>query len=203
MAGSDMVVSSVWQISLAVIASLGGGTVIVLACSAWLGKVWAERLMQANKAKHEQDLQKLRSELERQAGKDLAHLRADLDVASAKRVRDAHDKTLIYRLVVDIVADLLGDFDLAERQEGGLKDGGERFDRFNRSRMRAYGYMAMLAPQNVMDAFDALIDHLLLIAHGQSNYEWHEVRALAIAMINEIRKDVGVDQSAIEYNGKL
>lgn len=79
----------------------------------------------------------------------------------------------------------------------------EKFDRFNRSRMRAYGYMAMLAPQAVMDAFDALIDRCILIAHGSAKYEWSEVQALAINLLNEVRKDVGLDKSPIVYKGDL
>ena len=69
--------------------------------------------------------------------------------------------------------------------------------------MMLYGYLAMLAPQNVMDAYDKLMDHLLQIFHGTKQYLWTEVRALAISALNEIRKDVGIDKSPIEYRGEL
>ncbi|EMX0314406.1 hypothetical protein AAFZ98_004561 [Vibrio parahaemolyticus] len=61
----------------------------------------------------------------------------------------------------------------------------------------------MLAPQSVMDAQDKLIDLLLLVAHGNANYEWEVVRELALKLINEVRKDIGIDKSAIAYNGEL
>ncbi len=50
--------------------------------------------------------------------------------------------------------------------------------------MRVYGYLAMLAPQSVMDAQDKLMDHLLKIANGSEGYEWQWVRELAINLLN-------------------
>ena len=46
------------------ILSIGGGAVVVAAMSSWLGKLWAQRLMQKDIAKHAADLEALKSELE-------------------------------------------------------------------------------------------------------------------------------------------
>ena len=40
------------------------GSLIVAALSSWLGKVWADRLMQRDRAKYSEELEKLRSSLE-------------------------------------------------------------------------------------------------------------------------------------------
>jgi hypothetical protein len=69
--------------------------------------------------------------------------------------------------------------------------------------MRVYGYLGMVAPQTVMDAQDKLIDHILRIANGQILYKWEEVRFYALALINEIRKDIVIDKNPISYNGIL
>ena len=61
----------------------------------------------------------------------------------------------------------------------------------------------MLAPQSVMDAADALFDHLLQVSLSQLPYEWPKVRELALALLNEVRKDIGFDSSPIEYRGLL
>jgi hypothetical protein len=61
----------------------------------------------------------------------------------------------------------------------------------------------MLAPQAVMDAQDALIDYLLLVVNGNAKHEWPRVRALALTLLNEIRRDIGIDTSAIQYKGEL
>ena len=54
-----------------------------------------------------------------------------------------------------------------------------------------------------MDAQDALIDNIIMVANNQIDYDWSEVRRLAIEFINEIRKDIAIDKNPISYNGKL
>lgn len=51
------------QVASVMLFSLGTGGAIVFALSSWLGKVWANRLMAAETAKHSQDLERLRQEL--------------------------------------------------------------------------------------------------------------------------------------------
>ncbi|MCK4818623.1 hypothetical protein KA005_22825 [bacterium] len=51
------------EISGVILGSIGGGAVIVLGFSSWLGKVWANRLMAKEKAEHAQDLESLRNRL--------------------------------------------------------------------------------------------------------------------------------------------
>lgn len=60
-----MTPSDVLQIALTILASLGGGVVIVFALSSFLGKVWANRLMEKDRAKHEGELEQLRTDLHR------------------------------------------------------------------------------------------------------------------------------------------
>jgi len=51
------------SVAAAVIASLGGGAAIVLALSNWLGKIWANRLMEADKARFARDLKAIEANL--------------------------------------------------------------------------------------------------------------------------------------------
>ena len=60
-----MTISDVWRVALAVLTSLGGGAVIVLALSSWLGKVWANRILEGERAKYAAEMERLRSSLER------------------------------------------------------------------------------------------------------------------------------------------
>ena len=53
-----------------------------------------------------------------------------------------------------------------------------------------------------MAAHDALMDYLLGAMEGSRTYDFASMRALAIAMINEIRKDIGIDPTPIHYTGK-
>jgi hypothetical protein len=57
-----MTLSEVWQVAAAVIASFGGGGAIVFALSGYLGKVWADRALQSQRAEGERQLEKQRQE---------------------------------------------------------------------------------------------------------------------------------------------
>ena len=211
------------ELSGAILLSLGGGAGIIGGFSSWLGKVWADRLMQqerqhnesmlaAQRVKFEQELselqatqarelERLRATLEHSSQEILEQVRTEWDVAKQKHLKGFQDKLEIYRQTANIIADLLGDIDHAGLSGNRLTP--EQFDKFNRGRIAAYAYVGMIAPQSVMDVFDGLIDHLLMISHGQAIYVWEDVRNKALALLNEIRKDIGIDCSAIAYNGKL
>jgi hypothetical protein len=197
-----MAVSEAFEIAGAVLVALGGGGVIVFTLSAWLGKVWADRLMIQERAKHDKELTILHAELRHNSEQEITNIKNDLDIFKEKHLRGHSDKIAIYRLSVDIIAEMLGDLDYTQITKQPPPEAFQRYDKFNRNRIRAYGYLAMLAPQHVMDAFDALFDHLIHITQGKEPYDWTKVRKLGIALINEIRKDVGIDKSPIEYRGK-
>lgn len=189
------------KIAGVILGSLGGGGAIVFGLSNWLGKVWAERLMTKERAYHERELEKLRSELERSTQKEIEHIKKQLAVLQQEDLRKFHDKVSTYQCFIDLIADILGDFDLyfhIKRQPLPEK----AFDDFNRKRLRLYGYLAILVRQEILDAQDQLMDHLLRIAVGSVEYDWNTVRTLGLNLINEIRKDLGFEGS-IRYNGAL
>jgi len=178
----------VFKLFGAAIVSIGGGGVIIVALSSWLGKVWASRILT-------QETHQLATQLEA--------AKRDLDILKETTLRFQNDKILIYRTVIEIVSRLLATLDSHEDGRLVVDEAGARFDEFNEQRMRVYGYLAMLAPQSVMDAQDELIDHLLLITHGNATYVWSEVREKALTMLNAVRADIGIGQNPIAYNGAL
>ena len=56
-----MPLTQILEISGAILSSIGGGTLILFAFSNWIGKVWADRLMEKEKAKHAADLEGLKA----------------------------------------------------------------------------------------------------------------------------------------------
>ena len=56
-----MTPSDIFHLAAAIIASLGGGAALVFAFSSWLGKVWANRILEGDKAKYAQELEDLKS----------------------------------------------------------------------------------------------------------------------------------------------
>lgn len=156
--------------------------------SSWLGKIWAQRILQ--KENHELNV-------------SLKTIEKELELMKDKYVSIRNDKVLIYRGIIDLIASLLAKLDAYSINRLSQDEAMKHFDVFNEQRIRLYGYMAMFAPQSVMDTQDELIDCLIQVAYGNKPYIWEEIRPLALDLINEIRKDIGIDQTPIGYNGKL
>lgn len=207
-----MPVSEASQIALTILGSVGTAGAIVFALSSWLGKVWANRLMDKERHEYGLELTKLRADLESKNQEALANIKhqqeqslefvkSDLNIFKEKHLKGFNDKMQIYRLMIDIIAEVLGDFDTFTAT--GKPFPTERFDALNRARIKIYGYIGMIAPQAVMDAQDQLIDYLLQVAHGSKPYVWLTVREFGLVLINEVRKDIGIDIEPITYNGNL
>jgi hypothetical protein len=194
---------AVWHTATAILVSLGGGGAIVLALSAWLGRVWAEKLMAKDAAAHARQLEEFRSGLAAKNDYELETLKRRNEIEVTSHLREVQDKVAIYPATADMMAEMLTTFDRAAIDGSPPSDMAARIDRFNRDRMRIYGYLAMLAPQGVMDCYDALIDHLINILGGHVPYEWGNVRNLVLAMVNEIRRDIGLNKDPIHYSGEL
>jgi len=58
-----MNIEDIWNIAGAVIASIGVGAVILAAFSTWLGKVWASRILEKDRAKYQSEIELLKSDL--------------------------------------------------------------------------------------------------------------------------------------------
>ena len=103
--------------------------------------------------------------------------------------------------MTDIISEILGDYDKVILTKQSVPF--DRLDVTNRARIRVYGYLGMMAPQSVMDAQDQLFDYLIQVAGGRQLYDWSKARQLALVLLNEIRKDIGIDVKPIAYNGVL
>jgi hypothetical protein len=183
------------------IASVGGAGVIIVGVSTWVGKIWAEKLMNADKAKHEQELARLRSGLEKSNQIEIEGIRVELSLLKDHRLRDLSDKVVIYRHFIDLISEYLADFEKERHKAAHLT--ADQLATFNARRLRLYGYISLTSPQAVIDAQDQLVDYLLNVANGNQKYDWKIVRDLSIAVINECRKDIGLNPAPIQYNGTL
>jgi len=178
----------VFKLFGAAIFSLGGGGVVVLTLSSWLGKIWAGRIL---------------AEETHQLSTRLEETKRDLDVLKEKTLRFQNDKILAYREITEIIAKLLAIMDAENGRIVGWDTDKGPVHEFNEQRLKLYGYLAMLAPQAVMDAQDDLVDHLLLTASGDVDYKWSEVREKVLFLLNAVREDIGLAAGSIVYKGKL
>ncbi len=194
--------TDIWQTVLAVLASLGGGGLIVAALASWLGKVWAERLMIRERAEHAQDLERLRADLTARNAEEIARIKSDLDLTKSKLLGAHQDKVGLYRMAIDLVAPMIVAAQaIVSAKATQPTEVNTLLMQFETQRLRSYGYLAMFAPQPVMDAFDGLVDYLLDVLDEKVPYEFTRIRTSGLDLINAIRRDLGVDTSSISYRG--
>lgn len=190
------------KVAAAIVVSLGGSSALILALTNWLGKVWAEKLMARETAAHDRELATLRSELERQNQIQLSELQTNLEIHRETLLKSNNDKIAIYRLAVDIISEFLADI---HKLPSDPKLAGEVLERFNRGRLKAHGYLAMHAPQSVMDEYDEMVDGIFGVVEKPSSdrfEDWKKLRIHAYKLLNAVRQDVAIDKSQIEYRGK-
>ena len=188
----------------AVLASVGGGGALVVALSAFLGKLWASRLMEQERSQHESALESLRADLAARNAAEVERLKTSFDLAKSKLL-GAHDqKVALYQEVAKIVAHMVVEIQagMEKIRQLPLNDAIAIRLQFERDRLRAYAYLAMFAPQSVMDAYDSVVDYLLEVLDATRPFKFEELRAVGIGMLNAIRNDLGIDPQPIAYRGK-
>lgn len=185
-----------------ILGSLGGGGVIVFGLSAWLGKVWADRLMASEQAKHAERLKSLEADLRHQVDTSLAVVKAQLDLQRGKHEKAHADKLACYDYVIARFSKLFGALNgiVANPAAGQIFAGA--FQEFHEVRFEIYGKMALVAPQPVLDAYDTLVNHLLDALEQQGVPDVFETRRLSLVWINAARLDLGVDPSPVEFRGR-
>jgi hypothetical protein len=47
-----MSVTALLELAAAILVSLGGGAAIIIACASWLGKVWANRILESDRRRY-------------------------------------------------------------------------------------------------------------------------------------------------------
>ncbi|HEY8100913.1 MAG TPA: hypothetical protein VIF82_09165 [Burkholderiaceae bacterium] len=165
----------IFELASAILISIGSAGILLFGLSSWLGKVWASRILEKE--------------------------RNELSILKEQFLKEHSEKVLTYKSVIDIVSKILADFDKWQMGDLSLEKGKEAFHSFNEQRIKAYGYLCMVASQSIMDTHDALIENILCVANGNAKYDWDEIRKLALAFINEIRKDIAIDKTSISYKG--
>ncbi len=61
--------TEIFQVSAAVLGSVGGAAAIIFGFSTWLGKVWANRILEQDKLKYSTELEKIKNKLQSQSEK--------------------------------------------------------------------------------------------------------------------------------------
>ena len=60
-----MSIDEIFKISGAILGSVGGAAVIIVGLSSWLGKVWANRILEKDKLAYSSELERIKNKLHR------------------------------------------------------------------------------------------------------------------------------------------
>lgn len=181
-----MSIDDIFKIAAAVIASLGGGALIIAACANWIAGIWAKRMLQNERAKHSEALESIKTEL---------------DLIKQKDVTRHHDKLSTYRDVIKIISEILRELEaVSTGRLQNITEDAERY--FSINRTKAYGFIALVSNQEVMDRYNNLFDYLIPIIYEGKQGTWAEMRSKADALLNAMRRDLGVIEGDITYRGE-
>ena len=189
------------KIATTIMVSLGGSGAIILGLSNYLGKLWATSMLEKERHKNAATLEELRSSLRSESEEYLANITNKIEIYKQTHLREHSDKLAIYRATIDLIATMLAKVEMVYlKNKSSLTP--EESELFEIERLRIYGYLAMLAPQNIMDANDRLTDLLLALIYDNKPTSWIEIRTCTLQLTNAMRKDIGLDKSDVSYNGE-
>ena len=159
------------SIAAAIIVAVGGAGAVIIALSAWLGKVWATRIAEQERAQHATELEKYRSELS-----ELTAHRQDAVI----RRRD------IYADLAASMRVLLG------KQRVASDDQIREF-------LRAYDVSFLWASEDVAIAIGSLLDAIVTNVAKAGFVDQVRLQALYIDCLTAMRKDSGFVDTAVKY----
>lgn len=218
--------TELWPLFWSAVGIFGGVGAVIFGITVWCSKLLMNVAIEKQKAslattleEHKSSLNlhgqtkitELKSALEERSTANLRQLETSLDVYSKKHLKGHVDKVSTYQLAIDAIATFLADFDSAAMKATALNASDkagkktqlsdEELKNFNLNRLKVYGYLGAMAPQDVMNSYDQLTDYLLGVCDQTITLDWNRVRALALVLLNSIRKDIGVGEGAVEYKG--
>jgi len=174
-----MNIEQAFEIAQAVLLSIGGASIILFMLSNWLGKVWANRLMVHERAKHSADIAELKAKLKKEAD-HTNHL--------------LMQKIALYKEVANPIIDLI-----IEVQNNSLSN--LNLQEFDKDRLSTTALLAMFAPNKVFIEYNHMIDYLYDAIEGKQAWSFDNFRARALTFLTEIRRDIGLYDDSLSYNG--
>lgn len=181
----------VFEMISAVLLSISGGGAIVLMLSSWLGKLWAERLMRSESAKHEERLRELEAKLKQQVSDFEMRLKSELDLRSDV----IRQKIEVYRRITAPILDLVVD---AHHSEALTR---ESLLAFERSRLDSTAQLAMLAPIEVFNEYNGLVDYLWDVTEAKEPWDFRDFRDKGLVFLSLVRRDIGLHTDSVSYSG--
>jgi hypothetical protein len=172
--------TTAWEITQAILISIGGGGLLIFSLSSYLGKIWADRLMATETAKYQEKLEILRSELSRTGNRDALNHKEKID---------------LYKGISEPIIGLI----VSIEHTGNITY--ELLSGFEHRRLSITAQLAMFAPMSVYDTYNELIEYLYNCMEVKDSYSFKKFREYAHKFLTEARKDVGIHTDEVRYLG--
>ncbi len=166
---------------------------------AW--KFLSDRILAKMAARHAEELKTLELDLKNKVNIGLTQLNFELETTKEKMLKAHSEKLDCYNFAIDSTAVFMHEMSWIIQYKQGREAFEKCFFKFDAARIRTYGRMALLAPQNVMDTYDRLIDYFIGVRGGSEMPDWDTSRDLALDWINAARIDIGINPAPVAYLG--
>jgi len=184
-----------WAVKVFVLKVAAGSIVFVGLLAVWLGNVSAKRIETREQAKHSGELENLKSELTKSVQIEMTRLDNELAILREKTLGAHNLKIQLYQDVIRPLSEFMLQIEARTITSANL-------GQFNLARAVSYARLAMFAPQDVLDAYDALVDYLNGHLENRHGFEWTSIRQLIHDFLNAARADVGIGHGGIVYRGQ-
>jgi hypothetical protein len=162
---------TVWRIAGAIIISVGGAGVLVVGLSSWLGKVWATRIADAERARLAKDVEGYRSELQ--------HLLDDRRDALTRK------RDIYARLVTSMRVFLGGSRSVSPDEKQAF--------------LEAFDHASLWASEEVAATLVRFLETSVRHSHQPGAVSVDEFKNAYRACVESMRRDCGFPNTAIRY----
>jgi hypothetical protein len=166
-----MDIATIWNTAAAIVLSRGGGSVIVFALSSWLGKVWATRIADAERARFAKEFEYYKSELQQ-----LSEERRD----ALARKRDVYGRVVASMRVF-------------------VRSGSPTSEDEKRDFLLAFDQAALWASEEVAQSLGQFLDQSVRNTNQPGSVSNDEFKNAYRACVNAMRRDCGFPDSAFNY----
>lgn len=132
--------------------------------------------------------------------KDIESYKNKLAFEKEKNSITYKEKITLYKEISDPIIDLI--VKIEHQQPHSVEDWKEIIRSFDKQRLSITAQLAMFAPQNVFDDYSDMIDYIYDAFEGKDTYSFQIFReSYAMKFLSSMRKDIGIYDDEITYNG--
>jgi hypothetical protein len=170
-----------------ILAAIGGSTAavaVIYFLSNHLAKVWVDRILERDRHRYATELAQMKAQTE-----------AALAIYREQYLGMHREKIELYRAALRPVIELWTEVHHKQLTPDFVAA-------YDRRRLEIHAHLALFAPQEVLDAHDALLDATFDALDQGQLPDWVTLRTLGFNLLNCMRTDIGMSTGDVAYRGR-